>query len=412
MTRASMHRVRVWGAAGALVGAVCACEPQSHLLAVRAGVDAGASESFDAASPSSPPADGQGREARAPLDMGEPATPPRVDEEAFITQVAKLLWRGAPDATLAEAVRNPGAATPQDLENVVRTALRDERSGRGLSAFTREWLDLEPLERSDDATLSDVKMKSQEVQAFVIFAYRSQDALDDFLARSPTRFRFQPSAFDPGNFEDLRLGSYEDNTRSGLLSLPGVVVRAGSLQSVSQFILADEPLYNLPARGVFVLEKVLCAKTPTLPEHPRPPVRTKGDTTVDRYRSLYEPECLACHKEIDGVGTLFEDYDRLGNHRTEENGFPTLPRWTLTLESPGVKGLGIEEFGTRVVTSVRAYQCHLAHWWTYLTGEPINLENSEQAALAERLARERASVLEVPVRLLLSEAFLDRFVVP
>ena len=45
-------------------------------------------------------------------------------------------------------------------------------------------------------------------------------------------------------------------------------------------------------------------------------------TNRERYANHSSPACSVCHESIDAIGFTFENYDSLGQFRTQDNGYP------------------------------------------------------------------------------------------
>lgn len=375
---------------------VAACDPQTHRLGEARKIE-----------PVAPPVDAQSEhDARAPTE-NQPT-----GASAFVAAVASTLWRSAPDVSLMSLLRDPAQLSSADIEAVINQALKDPRSGHGLASFSSTWLGLDALAQISDETLEDVRSHALEAQAFVILAYANDQTLDTLLTRLPLRAPVNPSSFNPEDMDSLRSAVVRDNRRSGLLTLPGVIYRAGSLRP-PRLLDTAELLYNLPGRGAYLFERTLCEVRATPAGHESPTATASGTSTVAKYRSVYQDACLTCHEPLDGLGKLLEDYDRLGEHRTSENGVPTVPRWSVAVP-PLLEagGLGLEEFGTKVINSAVAYRCHLEQWLNYASPGPLtDDERLELAILADELLSSDAYLSAFPVKVLSSRAFLKRIAV-
>ena len=78
------------------------------------------------------------------------------------------------------------------------------------------------------------------------------------------------------------------------------------------------------SRGVWLAEAILCAEPPPPPEGV-PPLEEPmaGETERERLeRHRADPNCASCHQLIDPLGFPFENYDAIGQWRTQAQGEP------------------------------------------------------------------------------------------
>ncbi|HZU82213.1 MAG TPA: DUF1592 domain-containing protein [Polyangiaceae bacterium] len=104
---------------------------------------------------------------------------------------------------------------------------------------------------------------------------------------------------------------------------PGILTRAGFLA-----VHSDADSSGPVARGVFVLQALLCSPPPPPPARV-PPAPAASDpavqalTTRERFaKHVSDPLCAGCHTQIDGIGFGFEEFDGVGAFRRLENGQP------------------------------------------------------------------------------------------
>ncbi|RYZ39473.1 MAG: DUF1588 domain-containing protein [Myxococcaceae bacterium] len=113
-----------------------------------------------------------------------------------------------------------------------------------------------------------------------------------------------------------------DDEGMGRVTLPperlGIITQAGVMSTYAHFD-SSSPI----KRGKFVLTRLLCRTIPPPPANVStiPPAVSENATTRELFAAhTNNPACASCHKTIDPMGFGMEDFDGLGQHRTEENG--------------------------------------------------------------------------------------------
>jgi hypothetical protein len=110
--------------------------------------------------------------------------------------------------------------------------------------------------------------------------------------------------------------------RAGILTQPSFLGSAAHVDGSS-------PVY----RGLAVLSRFLCKAPPPVPAMvpPLPPVdKSVIKTTRQRFSTHTSAAfCSGCHKSFDPMGYAFENYDGIGQWRTQENGVDVDPSGAL-----------------------------------------------------------------------------------
>lgn len=157
----------------------------------------------------------------------------------------------------------------------------------------------------------------------------------------------------------------DPNLRRGILS------RAGYLA-----VHADFDSSGPIARGVFVLQSILCLPPPPPPPNVPPAIpagdpKVQGITTRQRFdEHVSSPFCASCHTAIDGIGFGFEEYDGIGAYRTTENGRPVDSSGTVlgTGEIDG-KYHGLSELAPKIAGSHHLVDCFVKQTYRYAMGQ-------------------------------------------
>lgn len=169
---------------------------------------------------------------------------------------------------------------------------------------------------------------------------------------------------------------------------------------------------NPPARGSFVLSRVLCMHLPPPPAVvPEAPSDNPNATTRERFDvHATNPCATSCHSLIDPVGFAFEHYDQFGLWRDEEKGKPINAAVELDLGLADVDGslVGAQQLAERLASSRSAGDCLAENWFKYSQGRDAKPEDQcSVKRLQESLAR-TGDVKELIVEMTQMDAF--RFV--
>jgi hypothetical protein len=263
-------------------------------------------------------------------------------------------------------------AEPAELEAQARRLLAAPAARQAVALFHSQWLRFEKMATlvksetlfpSFDVATADALRASTEL--FVDAAFWEQRSLKGFLT-SPTVYAnasLAPILGVAASGSELHAVQGPASQRAGILTQPGLL--AG---------FAHETAGSPVLRGVFVLDRLLCAKP--LPPPPDVPPAPAGDesgpasTTRQKFEQhLNSPVCSACHKTIDGIGFGFENYDAVGAYRTEESGNPVDASGEVvgSLDADGSFN-GAVELGERLAGSKQAQACVSRYWYRYAFG--------------------------------------------
>ncbi len=155
----------------------------------------------------------------------------------------------------------------------------------------------------------------------------------------------------------------------------GILTHASVLTATSNN-LATSPV----VRGVWVLETLLCDAPP--PPPPDLPITDPDEiadsgsiSTREKFELHGEPQCRSCHRFVDPIGFGLENYDPIGQWRTEEwRGVEGKGPWPV--DASGILPTG-ESFDGGVAlseilaTSYRLPMCFTSHVATYGLGRYV-----------------------------------------
>ncbi len=309
------------------------------------------------------------------LELGLPAAGKAAAALApyeLASRLSFLLWDSMPDDALFAVAASGALTQPAELETQARRLLAAPAAHPAVAAFHAQWLRFEKmttLTKSpslypgfDDKTAAALRGSTDR---FVESAFWEKRTLGNFLTSS-TVFANQSLAPLYGvsaTTAELTPVDAPAGQRSGILTQAGLLAGFGH-ETVGSPVL----------RGVFVLDRLLCAKPAAPPPNvPPPPTADSGGTPTTTRQKFAQhsnsPLCKACHETIDGIGFGFEGYDAIGQFRSTENGLPVDTSGELhgTLDADGTFN-GAVELGQRLAQSKQTQACVSRYWYRYAFG--------------------------------------------
>lgn len=329
-------------------------------------------------------------------------------------RLALFLWDDLPDEELSIAADANTLTDPYVLQSQARRMLDDPRARAMVRSFHRQWLDLGRLEKvsKDPATFPmwNAELRSdmrEETLAFVEdTVFDGAGSLPALLTGTTTRIN-GPLAELYGvsaPAKDWDNVTLDPTQRAGLLTLPGILAAHG------------HPVQPSPVlRGVFVLERFLCAPPPAPPPGVETNIAPAGSgnepqTNRARYAAhVTNAACASCHASIDGAGFPFEQYDSIGRYRTTDNGLPVDSSGELRgFDNAGPVANAVE-LAQRLAQSEDVRLCVTKQWFRYAFG---HIEEADDQCPIESLEQQFSStggdVRELIMALITSPAFSHR----
>jgi hypothetical protein len=300
------------------------------------------------------------------LYLAEPAVdgqPRTLTDLELATRLSYFLWSAPPDEKLLELARSRELSKPAVLVDQTTRLLDDPRANEFVHGFVEQWLGMERFEffevnrpmypRFDDSTRLAAKNEVYETFAHIL---RHNAPVSDLLkadyvvidpvlahfygveeSRDSVAIRQQQDAVSPLDDEHAGVSGFRkvpvsaDSPRGGLLGMAAINFMGGNGEHTSPV-----------ERGVWVLRKLLNDPPPPAPANVPQIARLAGKvlTTRERLQAHQEdPQCASCHRKIDPIGFGLENFDAVGQWRTEdtyqvkdENGKPVTgasKTWTI-----------------------------------------------------------------------------------
>ncbi|GAC1570466.1 MAG: hypothetical protein NVS3B20_23460 [Polyangiales bacterium] len=290
-------------------------------------------------------------------------------------ELSFFLTGSIPDATLMSAADQGHLVSPSDVDREGTRLLATPRAQENLREFFNQWL---ATNRLPTLTKDPVVYPTFTPQLALDMASELNAFIDDTIWKgtgtlnelftSNNSFVSAPLATLYG----LPAGGAAGKLQQVSLSAKdrkGILTRAGYLAAHSS------PNNSSPiARGVFVLDSLLCAPpgappTDVLQRAKMQPVLPNETTRQHFANHSADPFCKGCHKFIDGVGFGFEAFDGIGAFRTVDNGSPVDSSGNLmgTSDSDGPFN-GVSELSAKIVKSEQFKGCYVTQVFRFAMG--------------------------------------------
>jgi mono/diheme cytochrome c family protein len=256
-----------------------------------------------------------------------------INDYELASRLSYFLWSSMPDDELLRCAEQKTLRKPDVLNAEVKRMLKDPKSHALVSDFGGQWLEFRALEsvrpdvnrfgRFDDY----LKMSErEETEMFFENIMREDRSVLEFLTGKYTFLNEELAEFYgiPGVAgPEFRKVDLSGTPRGGVLT-------QGSVLTVSSYSTRT----SVVLRGKWVLENLLNAPVPP----PPPNVPMLDETAVGSSGSLrHQMEqhrenaiCASCHSRMDPIGFGLENFDAIGQWRTEDGKFPIDSSGSLT----------------------------------------------------------------------------------
>ena len=252
-----------------------------------------------------------------PTEQHRPLTGPEL-----ATRLAYFLWGAPPDAALCRLGVTGALLRPEVLAAETDRLLDDPRADGFVKPFLHQWLALDRLDffefnrrlypRFDAST----KMAARD-EVFETFKHllRGNGSLADLLAADYVVVNGVLASYyglEGVHGDEFRKVSLPpESPRGGLLGMAAILAMGSNGESTSPV-----------ERGAWVLRKLLHDPPPPAPANVPQIARLAGKTLTTRERLVLHqdaPQCASCHRKIDPIGFGLENFDAVGQWRTEDS---------------------------------------------------------------------------------------------
>lgn len=306
----------------------------------------------------------------------------KLDQHMLATRLAYFLTQGPPDATLRDLANRKRLGDSWVLKREAERLMPTKWNQPMVQSFTRQWLGTGLLsEIMPDPKLNFtpyyVEMARDEIEYSFAEILRENRPMTDFIDPD---FSYMSGMFARNVYKvevgkKGKLGSKADRKlRRVKLERGG---RVGGLLGQSGIMMATaNGVDTQPVlRGVWVLENILGSAPPPPPKNvPALTPDTQGTTNPREMLAAHtmEPSCASCHRRIDPMGIVLENFDPVGRWRVNWpkgagiiNASGTLPDGT-SLEN-------VVDLKRWLVENVNQFsECISAKLMTYATGRVPN----------------------------------------
>jgi hypothetical protein len=286
------------------------------------------------------------------LYLTEPAVDTRqrtLNDLELATRLSYFLWSAPPDELLLELARNSELSKPAVLEAQTTRLLDDPRAEEFVHGFLSQWLSMERFEffevnrprypRFDDSTRLSAKNEVYQTFAYILRdnAPVSDLLKADYVVIDPvlahfyeiddcTQSTFGKSSHSLRRGEAYRSAIRDAQFRGDLfrkIPVPTDSPRGGLLGMAAIHFMGGNGEQTSPVeRGVWVLRKLLNDPLPPAPANVPQIERLAGKVLTTHERLLAhqeDPQCASCHRKIDPIGFGLENFDPVGQWRTEDS---------------------------------------------------------------------------------------------
>ena len=263
----------------------------------------------------------------------------RISDLELASRLSFFLWSSIPDDELLTLAERGRLSDPATLERQVRRMLADPRSDSLIVNVAGQWLNLRGLQTQAPVVSSFPDFDDNLRQAF----------------RRETELFFGSIVHDDRSIRDLLTADYTfvNERLARHYGIPNVYgsqfrrvtlgkqldMRRGLLGQGSQLIVSSQPGRTSPVqRGKWFMQTFLGVSPPSPP--PGVVIRiatTEKDAHGGTKQSMRQQmelhrttePCKSCHKIMDPIGFTLENFDAIGQWRTEDGGVPVDARGEL-----------------------------------------------------------------------------------
>lgn len=246
----------------------------------------------------------------------------QLTEWEIASRLSYFLWSSMPDDDLSKAAED-GKLSGDGLVSQVDRMLADAKIDRFIDDFPRQWLQLHRLGMfPPDGKLYpdyDVWLEAsmhEEVVEYFREVFANNLTIDAFISSDWTMANPRLCEFyglpSPNTSGFQRVSLRPEDNRGGLLT-------TGAILGLTSDGTRHRPVH----RGVWVSEAIF-GKTPPPPPanvdpiEPNPPDSPKATIRQKIEAHAKNANCAACHRKIDPLGLAFDQFDAIGQWRTNE----------------------------------------------------------------------------------------------
>jgi hypothetical protein len=241
------------------------------------------------------------------------------------SKLAYFLWDAPPDETLIALGEESDLTDPELVRMQALRLMESPRFLDGLRGLFNDYLRLFEL-----SSVQKLPREFPEFSDSLKSAMQEETLLNLQEGAAPgadfRRVFDSPKTFVNADLADLYGVSGATGADFVEVTLPASSMRAGLLGNASLLSLYSHASSTSPTlRGKFVRETLLCQSIPAPPPDVDTtlPDATDANTTRERFaQHSTDPSCSTCHSLMDPIGLGLENFDAVGQFRSDENGYP------------------------------------------------------------------------------------------
>ncbi|MCM8534814.1 MAG: DUF1592 domain-containing protein [Lentisphaeraceae bacterium] len=346
--------------------------------------------------------------------------PGKLDQFSLASRLSYFIWGSTPDKELLDLAALNQLSNPYELARQTRRLLKDSKSSYLVNRFTDQWLDIDKIDfiTPDEKLIKNFTNNlredfKQETRLFFKEIMVKNRPMEDFIDPDFT-FMSQESKKKiymegPDLGVDVERISIKKGGRLGGILTQGSVLMATANGVDTQPII----------RGVWMVEKIFGIHLPSAPSDvpalPEKPIEDgKVQTVRERVKEHTEnPNCYSCHKNIDPLGFVFENFDPVGRFRAaypneaEKDKSKWLPVEPKSTMPDGTTLSSIPELKTYLVKNINDFSgCVSEKLMTFATGRKLNfLEKDKVKKTVKKVNKSGNGFQDLIVALVQSDVF-------
>ncbi len=287
----------------------------------------------------------------------EPAD--NLDDFQFASRLSYFLWSSMPDQELLEIAEQHRLRDPEILHVQIHRMLLDPKSRALSENFAGQWLQTRNLDsfQPDPAKFpqftNDLRRDmQQETQLFFQSIIRDDRPISDFIAAKYTFVNQRLAAFY--GIPNVQGGQFRR------VDLPADSHRGGVFTQASILTVSSYPARTSPVlRGKWILQNLLDSAPPP----PPPNVPKLDEAAISSAAGMRErleqhranPACNGCHSRMDPIGFDLENYDAIGQWRTDPDAQPERLKQMLLKD----QDLFARVLGSKLMTYALGRKCSI-----------------------------------------------------
>jgi hypothetical protein len=359
------------------------------------------------------------------------------DSYDLASRLAYTLTVQPPDERLLAAAANGSLSKPETLRAEAERLLATPQGRFFLGHFAHQWLGTRLLPAiSPDPLLGSFTLKhlgglTEEIEMFLGEALAKNLPLTELIDPdfTYTNTRVGLDIYQLGNTWATEVASKHDTIANGRNTFRMAVERGGrmgGLLGMAGVMMATANGVDTQpvVRGKWVLENILGDPPPPPPSSvPALTPDTRGAATIRDLMAAHtsEEKCAGCHRKLDPIGFVLENYDAIGKWRdtypvdvTEANGQlvrkPGAPVIAATVMPDGTPLADVTDLKRYVRDHVDEFAACLAEeLFLYGTGRvPTYAERKDLHSLATGVVAKQGGLRDLLLGVILTDAYRTR----